>query len=90
MPRITSKKKMRYGSVSIVLTVAVLAVAILSNAIVTALAMRYGWFCNMNPDRLYPVTDTCYAYLDEYVFSKSDADIEFIFCSEKEEVLVFT
>jgi len=87
MPRITSKKKMRYGSVSIVLTVAVLAVAILSNAIVTALAMRYGWFCNMNPDRLYPVTDTCYAYLDEYVFSKSDADIEFIFCSEKEEVL---
>ncbi len=87
MPRMTSKKKVRYGSVSIILTVAVLAVAILSNAIVTALAMRYGWFFNMNPDNLYPVTDTCYDYLDQYVFSESDKDIEFIFCSEKEEVL---
>ena len=87
MPRVTSKKKMRYGSVSIALTVAVLAVAILSNAIVTALAMRYGWFLNMNPDSLYPVTDTCYDYLDEYVFTEGDEKIEFIFCAEKEEIL---
>lgn len=89
MPKVTSKKKFRHGSVSVLLTVAVVAAAILANAIVTALAMRYGWFLNMNPDYLYPVTDTCYDYLDTYVIPEAaDGDkIEIIFCAEEEEIM---
>ena len=89
MPKVTSQKKFRYGSVSVLLTVAVVAAAILANAIVTALAMRYGWFLNMNPDYLYPVTDTCYDYLDTYVMTETEAGnkIQFIFCDEEENVL---
>lgn len=88
MPKATSKKTFRHGSVSVLLTVAVVAAAILSNAIVTALAMRYGWFLNMNPDYLYPVTDICYDYLDTYVIPET-ADgnkIEIIFCDDEEEI----
>ncbi len=88
MPKATSKKTFRHGSVSVLLTVAVVAAAILSNAIVTALAMRYGWFINMNPDYIYPVTDTCYDYLDTYVIPEtSDGDkIEIIFCDNEEDI----
>ena len=89
MPKATSKKTFRHGSVSVLLTVAVVAAAILSNAIVTALAMRYGWFINMNPDYLYPVTDICYDYLDTYVIPETaDGDkIEIVFCDNKENVV---
>lgn len=92
MPKATSKKKFRHGSISVLLTVAVVAAAILSNAIVTALAMRYGWFLNMNPDALYPVTDTCYHYLDTYVMTKTSGGdkIQFIFCDDEEEILADT
>jgi len=88
MPKVTSKKKLRYGSVSVLLTVAVVAAAILSNAIITALAMRYGWFINMNPDYIYPVTDTCYTFLDTYVMEEDTGDhkIELIFCDDEEEI----
>ena len=48
----TSKKTLRHGSISVILTVLVLASAILGNAIVTALAMRYGWYIDMNPTLL--------------------------------------
>ncbi|MBE6585304.1 MAG: hypothetical protein E7645_02110 [Ruminococcaceae bacterium] len=89
MPKVTSKKKFRYGSVSVLLTVAVVAAAILSNAIVTALAMRYGWFINMNPDYLYPVTETCYDFLDTYVIpeTKNGKKIEIIFCDDEKAIL---
>lgn len=88
MPKATSKKKIRHGSVTVLLTVAVVAAAILSNAIITALAMRYGWFLNMNPNSLYPVTDTCYEYLDIYVIPEigNDGKIEIIFCADEEEI----
>ncbi len=88
MPKVTSKKKFRHGSVSVLLTVAVVAAAILSNAIVTALAMRFGWFINMNPDYLYPVTDICYDYLDTYVIpeTKNGDKIEIIFCDDEENI----
>ena len=35
---------MRHGSVMVLLTIVILSIAILGNAIITTLAMRYGWF----------------------------------------------
>ncbi len=89
MPKITSKKKFRHGSITVLLTAAVVVAAILANAIVTALAMRYGWFINMNPDYIYPVTETCYEYLDTYVVDKVEngQKIQLIFCDDEDEIL---
>lgn len=89
MPKITSKKKFRHGSITVLLTAAVVVAAILSNAIVTALAMRYGWFINMNPDYIYPVTDTCFEYLDTYVIGEIDPDekLQLILCDDEDEIL---
>lgn len=88
MAQHASRKTLRHGSVSVALTVLVVASVILLNGIVTKLAMRYGWFVNMNPTLLYPVTDTCCDYLDTYVMDKVSADkpIRLIFCDDQTEI----
>ena len=86
MATTASKKALRHGGVTVALTVLILVVVILLNASVTTLAMRYGWYVNMNPTLLYPVTDTCYDYLDEFVIPKADKDIRIIFCDEEENI----
>lgn len=86
MATTASKKALRHGGVTVALTVLIVVVVILLNASVTSLAMRYGWYVNMNPTLLYPVTDTCYGYLDEFVIPKADEDIRLIFCDEEENI----
>ena len=86
MATTASKKTLRHGSVTVALTVLILVVVILLNACVTTLAMRYGWFINMNPTLLYPVTDTCFGYLDEFVIPRAEEDIRIIFCDEEENI----
>ncbi|MBQ9152042.1 MAG: Gldg family protein, partial [Clostridia bacterium] len=66
--------------------VLVVLTIILLNASVTSLAMRYGWYVNMNPTLLYPVTDTCYDYLDTYVIPDAREDIRIIFCDDEKNV----
>ena len=86
MAHTASKKALRHGGVTVALTVLVVVVIVLLNASVTTLAMRYGWFVNMNPAMLYPVTDTCYDYLDTYVIPNADEDIRIIFCDDEQNV----
>lgn len=86
MATTASKKALRHGGVTVALTVLIVVVVILLNASVTSLAMRYGWYINMNPTLLYPVTDTCYDYLDAYVIPKATEDIRVIFCDEEENI----
>ena len=86
MATTASKKALRHGGVTVALTVLIVVVVILLNASVTSLAMRYGWFINMNPTLLYPVTDTCYDYLDEFVIPRAEKDIRIIFCDEEENI----
>ena len=86
MATTASKKALRHGSVTVALTVLILVVVILLNASVTTLALRYGWYVNMNPTLLYPVTDTCYDYLDEFVIPRADEGIRIIFCDEEENI----
>ncbi|MBR5124770.1 MAG: Gldg family protein [Clostridia bacterium] len=86
MAHSVSRKALRHGGVTVALTVLIVAVIILLNASVTTLAMRFGWYVNMNPTLLYPVTDTCYDYLDTYVMNKTDEEIHIIFCDEEENI----
>ena len=86
MATTASKKALRHGGVTVALTVLILVVVILLNASVTTLAMRYCLYVNMNPTLLYPVTDTCYDYLDEFVIPKAEEDIRIIFCDEEENI----
>ena len=86
MANTASKKALRHGGVTVALTVLTVVAIILLNASVTSLAMRYGWFINMNPTLYYPVTDTCFDYLDTYVMPNAEEGIRIIFCDEQENI----
>lgn len=79
------KKLWRHGSVSLGLTVTVIAALVLINTIFSTLAARYGWYVNMNPTLLFPVSESCYDYLDSQVMDATDEKITFMFCMTKEE-----
>ncbi len=86
----TSSKKWRHGRITLALTVAVLLIAMLSNAMLTTLSMRYGWFINMNRIQEFPVSQACYDFLDTYVIpyagGEDTSKIELIFCDEQVNV----
>lgn len=83
-----NRKALRHGGVTAALTVLLVASVILLNGIVSRAALRYGWFINMNPTLLYPVTDSCYDYLDEYVMDSISADdpVRLIFCDNLQNI----
>lgn len=79
------KKLWRHGSVSLCLTVALIAVLVLLNTVVSTLAARYGWYINMNPTLLFPVSEDCYDYLDSNVMNATDEKITITFCMTADE-----
>ena len=87
MTKKTSKKVLRHGGVSLLLTLLVVTALVLLNATVTTLALRFGWYINMNPEVAFPVTDTCYDFLDECVIPEADEPIRLVFCDSEENVL---
>ncbi len=86
MATTASKKTFRHGSVTVILTVLIVVAVILLDVTVTMLAMRYGWFINMNPTLYYPITDTCYEFLDDYVLPDATEEIRIIFCDDESEI----
>ena len=66
-------KKFRYGSVSLALTVVIIAAVILLNVIFTALSEKFVWYIDMTSEEIYTLTDEAKALLDEAFYEK-DAD----------------
>lgn len=80
-----SKKKLRHGGVTLALTVTVMAALILVNAVFSTLAARFGWHINMNRTLAFPVSDTCYDYLESEIFPVAEEKITVMFCMTEEE-----
>ena len=88
MATFNQKKIRRHSSVTVALTVLLIAAVILLNGIFGALVQRYGWYVNMNPTLRYPATDAFYTYVDTYVMSELTAggEIRILFCEEAESL----
>lgn len=65
-PMIRSRR-LRYGSMTVYLTVALIAAIVLFNAIFSALAKYYTWYIDMTPDQLYSITDACRDQLQDAI-----------------------
>ena len=74
-------KKFRHGSVSLALTVIIIAAVILVNAIFTALANKFLWFVDMTSQQMYTLTDEAKVLLNDMDTSK---EVQIIFCTEKD------
>ena len=73
-------RRLRYGGITVALTVLIITALILANVVLTSLAERYQWYPNMNETGLFEVTEDCFELLDEAFASSSAGVTEIIFC----------
>ncbi len=95
MRRTATSRRFRYGSLSVVLTICVIAVVVIVNVIFQTLAMRYSWFVDMTASGTFTLSDDCRNYVADNIIPLIDADnvaldqnnkqtIRIIFCDDKE------
>ncbi len=77
---LTHTKKFRHGSVSVALTVVVIAAVILLNAIFTALSQKYLWYIDMTPEPRFTLSEEAKEVLEAMDTSK---EVNIILCDEK-------
>lgn len=69
----TKRRKLRYGTVSLLLCVLVIICAVILNIIAAMLSMRYDWmYIELDTPAVYEISDECREYLDEYVIAEVD------------------
>ena len=83
--RIIRSKRARYGGMTVLLTVLLIAVVVLGNVLMSTLARRYSWYTPMTGSADYRVTEACYSLLDA-TLGKQDKQVKVIFCDTAENV----
>lgn len=79
---ILQNKKFKHGSVSLALTVVIIAAVILVNAIFTALAEKYLWYVDMTSEDIYSLTDDAKELLAKEF--NTEKPVLVTFCAEKD------
>ena len=91
MRKFLTKRRLRHGSVSIALTLLVVAAMIIVNAATSALAAGFGLYADMSQSLIYDIGKDCRDYLETAIFPLmdkrnaalgKDQRIEVIFCDE--------
>lgn len=57
-------KKLKYGAIAVVFSVAVIALVIVANAVITAFAEKDGWYSDITASGIYSVSDEAKVYLE--------------------------
>lgn len=88
--RMFRNKKARYAGISVLLTVAVITVAVLLNAVVSSLVTRYGLYTSLLEETAFPVSEECLLLIDG-AFSEAreegrSDDVRVIFCTSEDEL----
>lgn len=75
-------KKARFAGITVALTVLIVTVTVLVNAVFGMLVSRYGLYSRMTSDPTFEVTEDCYDYLDRVLAASGDGTphVEIIFC----------
>ncbi len=76
-------KKFRYGSVSLSITIVIIAAVILLNAIVTVLVGKFGLYIDMTPENRFTLSDGAIALLDGMDHTQ---EVDIIFCMPEDEM----
>lgn len=82
---IFQSRRFKYGSFAVGLTVAFVALVIILNVVIYALAYSYGWFIDLTGTQYYGITPASERYLNMVL--TEDVQIKIIFCQEKDRVL---
>lgn len=82
-------RRVRWGGIAAVLTILVITVTVLANAVFGTLAKRYQWYTPMSAEMNYDVTEDCYTLLNEFfaAFSANGTPhAEIIFCDTADNI----
>jgi len=85
-PSILNNRRFKYGSFAVAITVAFIALVIILNVVVYALAYSFGWFIDLTGTQYYGITEASERYLN-MVLTNEDVKIKIVFCQEKDRVL---
>lgn len=83
--RMIRTRRARYGGMTVLLTVLLIAAIVLLNVLVSTLAKRYSWYTPMIGKADYQVTETCYTLLGS-VLQSNNEKVRIIFCDTAENV----
>ena len=96
MKKIITKRSLRHGSVSLMLTVLIVACAVILNVIAAMLCMRYDWmYVELQRPLTFEISEDCYEYLEQYVIHEVDRandgkskkeKIKIILCDSEENI----
>ena len=75
---LVKRKKFKYGSLAIGLTVAVVAFIIILNAVFSALANHFFWYFDMTAGQIYQLSDNSAKYIDKINGEENDIVIYFL------------
>ena len=89
--RFIRNKKLRYATVAAILTVMVILVTVLANAVLSSLTERYELYTSLTPTLAFDVTEGCYTVLEStFNAHKSESgtlpEIEILFCNLEDAV----
>lgn len=92
--RFIRNKKARHASITAALTVMIIAVTVMLNAVVSSLVVRYGWYGYMVGNPAFDVTEDCYTLLGNAFddVKKKDGktpEVRILFCDMEEKVSSF-
>ncbi len=83
--RIEKKRKLKFGALAVTLTVVVVALVIVINAIFTALAGKYMWYADMTDEFLFTISDATKNQLAEFA-DDPNLKIKIIFCMDPDQL----
>ncbi len=84
--KIKKHRRLKFGALAVSITVAVVALVVVINAVFTALATKFLWYVDMTDEKIYGITQPTLDLLDDYRSSES-FKIEIIFCSYEDELM---
>ncbi len=75
-----TKRKMRYASTSVIMTVLIVAAIIVFNVIFSALGSRYLWYADLTPEQVFTLSDACFDLIEngDDRFANSASPIEMV------------
>ncbi len=91
---IIRNKKARYAGLSLMLTLAVLVVTVLANAVVSSLVDRYGLYTSLLGETSFDVSEDCFALLEGAFEEAREAgredEIKIVFCNTEKAVMDYS
>ena len=90
MKKTFTKRKLRHGGITLMLSVLVIACAVVLNVIAAMLCMRYDWmYVELQRPLAFEVSGDCYGYIEEYVIPEIDErgeKINIILCDSEKNI----